>query len=192
MRLIVLLCAALTSLTVAHNADNHTKSMASLELLSGRAFEIGWVSQVIALDDGLERSAQMVYGEVQRPAVRDAVWDVVETSRAQARELKNWLKLSANAAPDAAQMALATADLRDILNAITGRTVPNHDMNMSGDADRAFLRGMIVADRYTLALAQIAVAQSGGKADLQAVAKGFIDVSTQRIKRLTTMLETLR
>ena len=194
MRLIVLLCLVLTCMgvVVAHNADNHPKSMASLELLSGLPFEIGWVSQVIAFDDGLERSAQMIYGEVQRPAVRDAVWDVVESSRAQAKLLKDWLKRSNNAVPDAAQMASATSDLRDILNSITGRTVPNHDMNMSGDADRAFLRGMIVADRSALALAQIAASQGSAKAELRAAGKEFADASTQRIKRWTAMLETLR
>ena len=91
MRLNLLLCLVLaaSSVVFAHNADNHPKSMASLELLNGQAFEIGWVSQVIAFDDGLERSAQIVYAEVQRPAGRDAVWDVVESSRAQGKQLKD-------------------------------------------------------------------------------------------------------
>ena len=139
--------------------------MASLELLNGQPFEIGWGSQVIALDDGI---GALRADDLQRGAApsgaRRGVGRGGESSRARAKLLKDWLKRTYNIAPDATQMALATTDQRETLNAITGRTVPNHDM--SGDADRAFLRGMIVADRYALALAQIAALQTSAKAEL--------------------------
>ncbi len=189
---VCIIVLALTTFALAHIASNHPKSLSTLETLQSQIFDLAWVSQVMAFDDLLERGSQTVYGEVQRPVVRDAVWDVVVASREQSKLLEAWLKRSGIPRPDPARISLVNSDLQDTINQLTGRTVPNHDMNMSGDADRAFLRGAILADRYMLELAQIAVAEGSAKAEVRQLAKGFADGATQRIKRFTGLLEALR
>ncbi len=117
---------------------------------------------------------------------------MVVTSREQAKQLEACLKRNGDSRPDPARIALVNTDLQDTINQLTGRIVSNHDMNMSGDADRAFLRGVIVADRYALELAQIAIAEGSAKAEVRQLAKGFADGATQRIKRFSGLLEALR
>jgi uncharacterized protein (DUF305 family) len=190
--MLLTLVFAVTTLAFAHTSSTHPRSLSTLETLRGPAFDSAWVSQLLAFDELLERGAQTVYGEVQRPATRDAVWDVVEASRAQAKLLEAWQRRAAATRTDAAQAALTRADLQDTVNRLTGRTVPNHDMNMSGDADRAFFGGVIAADRYALALAQIALDGDGGSAEVRGLAKAAAGEATLRIARFTALLEGLR
>ncbi len=182
---LVLLC--FFTLALAQTAK--PVSIVALEKLEGRAFDIAFMSQMLEHHAILEQIGQTVYAEVKRPIVQDLSWDITVQSRTESKSLLQWLRTWFDTTPDQNQMLLTRKDLSETLKYATGRVVAGHDMNMSGDADQVFVRGLITLNLHAMTMAKL-VATKSTKSELKAFAQQMITQASQQNKQVESWLAT--
>lgn len=181
------LALSLTSLAAAQmkmsDSSMGMKSLAVLEKLSGKPFDIAYMSQMIAHHGGAIEMAQACVKNCKRPEVKRAAQQIISDQSREITQLTGWLKTWYNTAPDKAQMAMMRTDMK-----------PMMDKSMSGmqameGTDKAFLEGMIPHHEDAVSMSKPALSKATRK-ELKTFAQGVIAAQTKEIAQFKVWLKT--
>jgi uncharacterized protein (DUF305 family) len=136
------------------------RAPAALRGLSGEAFDVAWLSQMLAHHDATLRLARRALAIERDPAVRAAAVDVMEQDAREAAELRRVLQQRYRRGPDRGQQALFA---RDVMALVTEPIRTRAD----------FLHAMVLLDTRAVELARLARARAE-HAETLAVAERFL------------------
>jgi uncharacterized protein (DUF305 family) len=165
------------------------KSMDALEKVSGKTFDIYWMSQMIAHHNIAVDMANFVLKNGKNAKVKKAAQDIVNVQSLEVKQMTGWLKSWYNAKPDAAQMKLMVTDMQPMVDASQGK-MPGHDMAM-GNPDKNFLENMIPHHQSAVDMAKLAL-KKALRPELKTFAQGVIDVQSKEIKQYQTWLKPMK
>jgi uncharacterized protein (DUF305 family) len=162
------------------------KSMQSLEKLTGRRFDIAWMSQMIEHHKGAVEMAKSVLENGKKDLVKKAAQRIVDAQSKEIKQLNRWLKTWYDAAPDKAQMALMRSDMKGMMATAMG-DMPG--MNISADPDKSFLEGMIPHHQSVVDMGQLAL-KKAARPELKTFARGVITDQSKEIAQYKAWLKT--
>lgn len=165
---------------------SESKSLAALEKLSGRAFDVAFMSQMIGHHQGAVDMAAMEVKNGKRADVKAAAQAVIDAQKKEIAQLTAWLKTWYATAPDKAQVDLMKTDMKPMMDkAMSGMTpMAGHAMN----ADRAFLEGMIPHHQDAIDMSKIAL-KKAARPELRRFAQLVIDDQSREIKQYQAWLK---
>ena len=100
--------------------------------LEGEAFEVGFMSLMIAHHQSATEMAQWVLERTEDPEITDAARTIIDEQEAEIEQMTGWLQAWYDREPDAEMMGT--------MNEMMGGTMQT--MMSSEDPERAFLEGM--------------------------------------------------
>ena len=184
------LAIALTSLATAQmkmsDSSMGMTSMAALEKLEGKRFDIAWMSQMIEHHKGAVEMAKSVLENGQKDFVKKAAQAIVSAQTKEIAQMTGWLKTWYGVAPDKAQMALMRADTKGMMATAMG-DMPG--MNMTNDPDKSFLEGMIPHHQSAVDMAKLALKRAN-RAELKTFAQQVIADQSKEIVQYKAWLKT--
>jgi len=188
MAVVLGLALAQTNHSSMNPGGSSMKGMAALESLSGRAFDVAFMSQMIAHHQGAVVMAQRALEVSQDPRIRGAAQAIVDVQQKEIAQLRGWLKSWYNLAPDKTQIALMQADIKPMMDKSMAGMTPMQGMNMN--VDRAFLEGMIPHHQDAVAMSELAL-KKAAKPQLRQFAQGVIATQQKEIAQYQEWLKTL-
>lgn len=170
----------------AGHAGMAMQSMTVLEKKSGRAFDLAYMSQMIAHHQGAVEMAQALLKASKAAELRKAAQAIVKVQQAEVTQLKNWLRSWYQAVPDPAQMALMKADMQPMMEmALMGMTpMEGHQMPI----ERSFLEGMIPHHQDAVAMSQLCLKRAA-RAELKKFCTEVIRVQQTEVKQYQAWLK---
>ena len=163
------------------------KSMGALEKLSGKKFDIAWISQMIAHHDGAVEMAQACVSDCKQAEVKKAAQTIINAQSKEIKQMTGWLKSWYNTTPDKTQMALMRTDMKSMMDTSMGK-MPGHEMNMSANPDKSFLEGMIPHHQSAVDMARLAL-KKAAKPELKTFAQQVISDQSKEIAQFKTWLK---
>lgn len=160
------------------------KSMAALEKLSGKKFDIAWMSQMIAHHKGALEMAQQCVKSCSEPDVKKAAQTIIGAQTKEIKLMTGWLKTWYGATPDKTQMAMMNADMKGMMNSSMG------GMGMQMPTDRSFLEGMIPHHQGAVDMAKLALTKAA-KPELKKFAQQVINDQSKEINQFRVWLKKL-
>ncbi|PZA07634.1 DUF305 domain-containing protein [Meiothermus sp. PNK-Is4] len=192
MRTIVVLTLALGLALAQTDHSQHggmpMKSMGALEKLSGKDFDIAYMSMMIEHHKGAVEMAQAVLKVSKDARVRKAAQEIIAVQSKEIGQLTAWLKAWYGAAPSAGYMQMMRDDMKPMMEAsmMGMQAMPGHAMPV----DRDFLEGMIPHHQDALDMSKLAL-KKAAKAELRRFAQGVIDVQAREIAQYREWLRSL-
>jgi uncharacterized protein (DUF305 family) len=188
-------CLLATTFSVANlsgsaqqmNHDMGSSSMQALEKLSGKAFDIAWLSQMIEHHNGAVEMSQAVLKDGKDARIKKAAQAIIATQSSEVKQMTLWLKSWYNSKPDAAQMKLMREDMKPMLQASLGGMA---GMTM-GNPDKNFLEGMIPHHQSAVDMGKMALTKAA-KPELKKFAQTVIAVQSKEIAQYKAWLKTLK
>jgi uncharacterized protein (DUF305 family) len=159
------------------------KGMGALEKLSGKDFDVAYMSMMIDHHKGAVEMAQAVLEVSKDARVRRAAQDIIAVQNREIAQLTAWLKAWYGVAPSRRYMDMMRGDMKTMMDtAMAG---------MKGKSpDRAFLEGMIPHHQDAIDMSELAL-KKAARAELRRFAQGVIDVQSREIREYRGWLETL-
>lgn len=193
MKKLLFVIALVTALTVTATAQMNmggmsNKGMNALAKLSGKSYDIAWMSQMIEHHKGALTMAQMCVKACKVPKVKAAAQGIIADQTKEINQMTGWLKSWYNAKPDTKQQALMRADMKPMMDNAMGNMAPMGDMPMP--ADKSFLEGMIPHHESAVMMGKDAL-KKASKPELKKFAQSVIDAQTREINQYKTWLKTL-
>jgi uncharacterized protein (DUF305 family) len=124
-----------------------TNPLAGLE---GEAFEVGFMSMMIAHHQSATEMAQWILERTENPEITEAAQTIIDEQEAEIAQMTGWLQEWYGQEPDAEMMGM--------MNEMMGGMMQS--MMDSVDPDRAFLEGMSEHHDGAIDMAQLALFQS--------------------------------
>ena len=165
------------------------KSMGALEKVTGKTFDIYWMSQMIAHHKIAVDMANFVLKNGKDAKVKKAAQSIVQTQSLEVKQMTGWLKSWYNAKPNAAQMKLMVVDMQPMVDASQGK-MEGHDTPM-GDPDKNFLENMIPHHQSAVDMAKMAL-KKALRPELKKFAQSVIDVQSKEIAQYQTWLKAMK
>ena len=165
------------------------KSMGALEKVTGKTFDIYWMSQMIAHHNIAVDMANFVLKNGKDAKVKKAAQSIVQTQSLEVKQMTGWLKSWYNTKPNAAQMKLMVVDMQPMVDASQGK-MEGHDAPM-GDPDKNFLENMIPHHQSAVDMAKMAL-KKAQRPELKTFAQGVIDVQSKEIAQYQTWLKAMK
>ena len=162
-------------------------SMAALEGLRGNAFEVAYLSQMIAHHEAAIDMSNGLLRVSRDLVLRDLAWDIKGDQLYEIERMRAWLRAWYGVPPDAAQVALMRADMTGMLGQFT------LELN-SGDpirADTAYIEGMLPHHQMALEMARLALGR-GVRAELAGFSRNIIVKQTLEIDLMVQFSKTSR
>jgi uncharacterized protein (DUF305 family) len=164
-----------------------TKAMDSLEKLSGKQFDIAWMSQMIQHHKGALEMAQKCVKTCNEPDVQKAAQTIINAQTREIKQMTGWLKTWYGVVPDKNQMALMRQDMKSMMDSsMTGMV----SMDGMAHADKAFLEGMIPHHQGAVDMAKLALTKAA-KPELKKFAQQVITDQSKEIKQFQTWLKKM-
>jgi uncharacterized protein (DUF305 family) len=164
-----------------------TKAMDSLEKLSGKQFDIAWMSQMIQHHKGALEMAQKCVKTCNEPDVQKAAQTIINAQTKEIKQMTGWLKTWYGVVPDKNQMALMRQDMKSMMDSsMTGMV----SMDGMAHADKAFLEGMIPHHQGAVDMAKLALTKAA-KPELKKFAQQVITDQSKEIKQFQTWLKKM-
>jgi uncharacterized protein (DUF305 family) len=163
------------------------KSMQALAKVSGKTFDIYWMSQMIAHHQAAVIMAKIVIGAGKDTKIKAAAQAVVTAQSAEVKQLTAWLKSWYNSPPNANQMQLMMTDMQPMMLAAKG----GMDGMVMGDADRNFLENMIPHHQSAVEMAKLALTKAL-RPQLKTFAQQVIDDQSKEINQYQVWLKTMK
>ncbi|WP_297854483.1 DUF305 domain-containing protein [Meiothermus sp.] len=183
MALTLALGLALAQADHAQHGGMPMKSMGALEKLSGKGFDIAYMSMMIEHHQGAVEMAQAVLKVSKDARVRKAAQDIITVQNREITQLTTWLKGWYGLAPSRTYMDMMRGDMKTMMDtAMTGMKGQN--------PDRAFLEGMIPHHQDAIDMSKLAL-KKVAKAELRRFAQGVIDVQAREIEQYRRWLQSL-
>jgi uncharacterized protein (DUF305 family) len=181
--LIVMFLLAFTVASAQMNMG--TASMTSLEKLTGKKFDIAWLSQMIEHHTGALEMAQDVVKHGKKDFVLKAAKGIIAAQTSEIKQMTAWLKSWYNTVPDKAQMKLMRQDMTPMLE-MTKPAMAG--MSMDEDIDKLFLEGMIDHHQSAVDMGKLAV-KKALRPELKKFAQKVIDDQSKEIVQYKAWLK---
>jgi uncharacterized protein (DUF305 family) len=183
-RLVTLGVLAFGSIVLAQmNHDMGSASMMALEKVSGKTFDIYWMSQMVEHHNGAVEMSRNVIRDGKDARVRQAAQAIIKVQSTEIKQLQGWLKTWYNTAPNKTQTGLMRADMKPMIEGATLQMA-----GMSKDADKRFLEAMIPHHQSAVDMGKLAL-KKALRPELKKFAQGVIDVQTREIAQYRTWLK---
>ena len=179
--------AQMGDMPMGNSGSMSMKSMGALEKLSGKKFDIAWISQMIAHHDGAVEMAQACVSDCKQAEVKKAAQTIINAQSKEIKQMTGWLKSWYNTTPDKTQMALMRTDMKSMMDTSMGK-MPGHEMNMSANPDKSFLEGMIPHHQSAVDMARLAL-KKAAKPELKTFARQVISDQSKEIAQFKTWLK---
>lgn len=164
-----------------------TQAMTALEKLTGKKFDIAWMSQMIAHHKGALEMAEQCVKACNEPNVKKAAQTIIGAQSKEIKQMTGWLKTWYAATPDKTQMALMKSDMKSMMDSSMGGMQPMAGMT---HADKAFLEGMIPHHQSAVDMAKLALTKAA-KPELKKFAQQVITDQSKEIKQFQAWLKKL-
>ena len=164
--------------------DSGAKALAKL---SGKNYDIAWLSQMIEHHRGAVEMSKMCVKNCLDKDVKAAAQKIINAQDKEILQMTTWLKNWYKATPDPKQMALMKADMKPMMDASMGGMQP-----MAGHAmaiDRSFLEGMIPHHQHAVAMGQDA-AKRALRPELRKFGQTVVNDQSKEIKEYQGWLKT--
>lgn len=193
MKKLLLMIVMTSALTVTAAAQMNMGAMTNtgmdaLAKLSGKSYDIAWMSQMIEHHKGAVMMAQMCVKTCKVANVKAAAQGIITDQSKEINQMTGWLKSWYNAKPDLKQQALMRADMKPMMDSAMANMAPMGGMKMS--ADKSFLEGMIPHHESAVMMGKDAL-KKAAKPELKTFAQAVIDAQTKEINQYKTWLKTL-
>ncbi len=179
---------ALAQMNMGGMTGMGTKSMDALAKLSGKSYDIAWMSQMIEHHTGALEMAQACVKTCKVAQVKAAAKGIIADQSKEISQLKGWLKTWYNSAADPKQRSLMRSDMKPMMDTASAGMSPMAGMVMK--ADKSFLEGMIPHHQDAVQMGQDAL-KKASKAELKKFARGVINAQTKEITQYNKWLKTL-
>jgi uncharacterized protein (DUF305 family) len=163
-----------------------TKASEALKKLSGRAYDIAWMSQMIEHHRGALVMSQDCVKVCERAEVKKAAQTIINDQTKEIKQLEGWLRTWYNAKPDAKQMALMREDNAPMMQQTKAGMAPMSGMSMP--IDQSFLEGMIAHHEMAVMMGQDAL-KKANKPELKKFAQSVINAQSKEIKQFKAWLK---
>jgi uncharacterized protein (DUF305 family) len=186
--------AALTVPTIAQmNMDNMNmgamgdSSSKALAKLSGKAYDVAWLSQMIEHHRGAVVMSKMCIKTCVDKDVKAAAQKIINAQDKEINQMNTWLQSWYKAKADPKQMALMKADMKPMMDASTAAMKPM--AGMAHQADRSFLEGMIPHHEHAVAMGKDA-AKRALRPELRKFGQNVVNDQGKEIKQFQGWLKT--
>ncbi|WP_245575128.1 DUF305 domain-containing protein [Meiothermus rufus] len=165
------------------------QSMGELQKLSGRNFDIAYMSMMIEHHKGAVEMAQAILKTSKDARIRKAAQEIVTVQKKEIAQLEGWLKAWYGISPSQRYMQMMRADMQPMMEAsMKGMQVmPGHAMPV----DRAFLEGMIPHHQDAVDMSRLCL-QKAARSELRRFCQGVIELQSREIAQFKGWLEGLR
>jgi uncharacterized protein (DUF305 family) len=151
-----------------------TSQLAGLE---GEAFEVGFMSMMIAHHQSATEMAQWILERTENPEITGAAQTIIDEQEAEIAQMTGWLQEWYGQEPDAEMMGMMDEMMGGMMQTMTD----------SEDPDRAFLEGMSEHHDGAIDMAQLALLQSTHP-ELRTLAQNIIVAQAEEIAQFQTWL----
>ncbi len=151
-----------------------TSQLAGLE---GEAFEVGFMSMMIAHHQSATEMAQWILERTEDPGITQAAQTIIDEQEAEIAQMTGWLQEWYGREPDAEMMGM--------MNEMMGGMMQT--MMDASDPDRAFLEGMSEHHDGAIDMAQLALLQSTHP-ELRTLGRDIIVAQAEEIAQFQTWL----
>ncbi|WP_040779913.1 DUF305 domain-containing protein [Calidithermus timidus] len=159
------------------------KSMGALEKLSGKDFDVAYMSMMIEHHKGAVEMARAALEVSKDERVRKAAQDIIAVQNREIAQLTAWLKGWYGLAPSRMYMDMMRDDMKTMMDAaMTGMKGQN--------PDRAFLEGMIPHHQDAIDMSELAL-KKANQPELKKFAQEVIAVQSREIQQYRQWLATL-
>lgn len=195
MRLLMILVTMLGLAVAQMNMDNMQmgsmgmKSMTALDKLSGRDFDIAYMSMMIEHHKGAVEMAQAALRASKDTRIRNAAQNILSVQNKEITQLTGWLKIWYKVSPSQMYMQMMRGDMKGMMDTAMQGMTPMEGMVMA--VDRSFLEGMIPHHQDAVDMSQLCF-KKAAKAELKSFCQGVIEVQTKEIKQYQEWLKTLK
>ncbi|MCX7741109.1 MAG: DUF305 domain-containing protein [Meiothermus sp.] len=163
-------------------------STAELSRLSGKAFDIAYMSMMIEHHRGAVEMARAILQVSKDARIRKAAQEIATAQNKEIAQLTAWLKAWYGVAPSARYMRMMRDDMKPMMDsAMVGMRAPGHPMSV----DRAFLEGMIPHHQDAVDMSK-ACLRRAARAELKRFCQGVIEVQSREIGQYRQWLQALR
>jgi uncharacterized protein (DUF305 family) len=164
--------------------DSGAKALAKL---SGKNFDIAWLSQMIEHHRGAVEMSQKCVKNCLDQDVKTAAQKIINAQDKEILQMKTWLKNWYQTIPDPKQMALMKADMKPMMDLSASGMTPMAGMNMP--IDRSFLEGMIPHHQHAVAMGKDA-AKRAMRPELRTFGQAVVSDQSKEIKQYQNWLKT--
>ena len=158
--------------------DSSTKALAAL---SGKAYDIAWMSQMIEHHRGAVEMSKLCVKNCLDKDVKAAAKKIINAQDKEISQMNTWLKNWYKATPDPKQMALMKADMKPMMD-VTGK-------NSTQAPDKAFLEGMIPHHQHAVAMGKDAIKRAL-RPELKKFGQAVVSDQSKEIKQYEGWLKT--
>ena len=151
-----------------------TSQLAGLE---GEAFEVGFMSMMIAHHQSATEMAQWILERTDDPEITEAAQTIIDDQEAEISQMTGWLQAWYGQEPDADMMGMMQEMMGGMMQTMTD----------APDAEQAFLEGMSEHHDGAIDMAQLALFQSTHP-ELRTLAQNIIVAQAQEITQFQTWL----
>lgn len=145
--------------------------------LEGEAFEVGFMSMMIAHHQSATEMAQWVLERTDDPEITEAAQTIIDDQEAEISQMTGWLQAWYGQEPDAEMMGMMQEMMGGMMQTMTD----------AADAGQAFLEGMSEHHDGAIDMAQLALFQSTHP-ELRTLAQNIIVAQAQEITQFQTWL----
>jgi uncharacterized protein (DUF305 family) len=164
--------------------DSSTKALVKL---SGKAYDIAWLSQMIEHHRGAVEMSKMCIKTCVDKDVKAAAQKIINAQDKEIKLMNTWLQTWYKTKPDPKQMALMKADMKPMMDTSMAGMTPTPGMTHS--TDRSFLEGMIPHHKHAVAMGKDA-AKRALRLELRAFGQNVVGDQSKEIKQYQTWLKT--
>jgi uncharacterized protein (DUF305 family) len=159
---------------------------AELSKLSGRDFDIAYMSMMIEHHRGAVMMAQQVLRVSQDERIRGAARDIIRVQNQEITQLTGWLRSWYGVSPSQRYMTMMGQGMTPMMDS----SMPGM-MGGQRSADRAFLEGMILHHQDAVDMSELCL-RKAARSELTRFCQGVIDVQTREIAQFRAWLKTLK
>jgi uncharacterized protein (DUF305 family) len=164
--------------------DSSTRALAKL---SGKSYDIAWLSQMIEHHRGAVDMSKMCVKSCVDKDVKVAAQKIINAQDKEIKLMNTWLKTWYNAKPDPKQMALMKADMKPMMDSSMAGMTPME--GMAHPTDRSFLEGMIPHHEHAVAMGKDA-AKRALRPELKKFGQNVVNDQGKEIKQFQGWLKT--
>lgn len=165
-----------------------TKGMAELDKLSGKNFDIAYMSMMIAHHRGAVEMAQQALRVSKDARIRRAAQEIIDVQNKEIAQLTAWLKSWYGVAPYRMYINMMRTDMKGMMDSAMKAMTPMAGMSMG--EDKAFLEAMIPHHQDAIDMSELAL-KKATKPELRKFAQGVMDTQSKEIKQYREWLKTL-
>ena len=172
-----------------HNMAQHTQhnmgmqSMSTLERLSGKNFDIAYMSMMIDHHKGAVEMSEAALKVSKDERIRKAAQEIIAVQNEEIAQLTGWLKSWYQTTPNRLYMQMMRSDMKGMMDKASQAI-------SKGSADRGFLEGMIPHHQDAVDMSGPCV-KKAAKPELKAFCQTVIEVQAAEIKQFQEWLKTL-